>query len=116
MLDKPKAHLLVVDDDVRNLRLLESLLAPEGYHIMLAISGEEALAQVVERKPDLILLDAMMPGMNGFEVAGKLKQDDATKSIPIIMVTSLNDKASRLLALNLGAEDFLTKPIDRAEL
>jgi len=57
-----------------------------------------------------------MPGMNGFEVAGKLKQDDATKSIPIIMVTSLNDKASRLLALNLGAEDFLTKPIDRAEL
>jgi len=80
------------------------------------MSGEDTLTAVARRKPDLILLDAMMPRMNGFEVAGRLKKDDDTKSIPIIMVTSLNDKASRLLALNLGAEDFLTKPIDRAEL
>ena len=110
------ARILVVDDEIRNLKLLDSLLKPEGYDIVHARSGEETLAAVLRDKPDLILLDVMMPGMDGFTVAGKLKLDPATKTIPIIMLTSLDDRSSRLAALNMGAEEFLTKPIDRAEL
>ena len=110
------ARILVVDDEVRNLRLLESLLKPEGYEVTQARSGPETLESVARSKPDLILLDVMMPGMDGFTVAGKLKLDAETKSIPIIIVTSLDDRSSRLAALNMGAEEFLTKPIDRAEL
>jgi putative two-component system response regulator len=110
------ARILIVDDELRNLRLLESLLKPEGYQITQARSGPETLQLVADARPDLILLDVMMPGMDGFTVAGKLKGDIATKSIPIIMVTSLDDRSSRLAALNMGAEEFLTKPIDRAEL
>ena len=108
--------VLVVDDEPRNVRLLESLLRPEGYVIDVASRGDEALEAIGQSKPDIILLDVMMPGMDGFEVATRLKSDAATRSIPIIMVTSLDDRASRLSALNAGAEDFLTKPIDRAEL
>jgi PAS domain S-box-containing protein len=79
-------------------------------------SGEEALAAVAERPPDLILLDIMMAGMDGYQVAARLKSDSATKNIPIIMVTALDDRNARMLGLNAGAEDFLTKPVDRAEL
>ena len=110
------AKILVVDDELRNLKLLDSLLRPEGYEITHARSGPETFEMVAKERPDLILLDVMMPGMDGFAVAGKLKVDPATKAIPIIMVTSLDDRSSRLAALNMGAEEFLTKPIDRAEL
>ena len=110
------ARILVVDDEVRNIKLLDSLLRPEGYEITHARSGPETLEVVARDQPDLILLDVMMPGMDGFAVAGKLKLDPVTKAIPIIMVTSLDDRSSRLAALNMGAEEFLTKPIDRAEL
>jgi cyclic di-GMP phosphodiesterase len=115
-MNKAPSRILIVDDEVRNLKLLDSMLKPEGYEIETAMSGEQTLAAIAHRKPDLVLLDVMMPGMNGFQVAGKLKLDPATKAIPIIMVTSLDDRASRLSALNQGAEEFLTKPIDRAEL
>jgi putative two-component system response regulator len=115
-MQKRASRILLVDDELRNLKLLETLVKAEGYETETAMSGEQALAAVAHHPPDLILLDVMMPGMSGHEVAGKLKLDPNTKAIPIIMVTSLDDRHSKLTALNMGAEDFLTKPIDRAEL
>ncbi len=110
------ATILIVDDEPKNRSLLEVLLKPEGYLTVTANSGEEALAMVAEKPPDLILLDVMMPGMDGYEVAGKLKANPATRNLPIIMLSALDDRSSKLAGLNAGAEDFLTKPIDRAEL
>jgi putative two-component system response regulator len=113
----PKAAtILIVDDEVRNRRLLEVMLQPEGYVTRTAANGEEALASIAELAPDLILLDVMMPGMNGYQVASMLKADAATANIPIIMVTAQIDRSARLSGLNAGAEEFLTKPVDRAEL
>ena len=83
---------------------------------MTAGSGEEALSIVATHPPDLILLDIMMPGMDGYQVAGKIKGNLATKNIPVIMITALDDRNARMLGLSAGAEDFLTKPVDRAEL
>ena len=110
------ATILIVDDEPHNRRLLEVVLASEGYLLLHAASGEEALAIVARQPPDLILLDVMMPGMDGFEVAAQIKSNDATKHIPVIMVTALDDRSGRLLGLNAGAEEFLSKPVDRAEL
>ncbi|MBV5344568.1 MAG: response regulator, partial [Rhodoferax sp.] len=110
------ATILIVDDESRNVRLLEALLRPEGYLMRSAASGKEALASIEQQAPDLILLDIMMPEMTGYEVAGALKANPGTANIPIIMVTALTDRDARLAGLNAGAEEFLTKPIDRAEL
>ncbi len=115
-MEKQNATILIVDDDTRNARLLEAQLRSEGYDVMCAFSGEECLEQLKTRLPDLILLDVMMPGLSGFDVAGRIKQDDRTKTIPIIMVTALDDRDSRLHALQAGAEEFLNKPVDRSEL
>ena len=112
----PAATILVVDDEIQNRKLLEALLRPEGYLTLSAANGEEALALIAGQAPDLILLDVMMPGMDGYQVASTLKADPATANIPIIMVTALDDAKARLAGLNAGAEDFLTKPVDRAEL
>jgi signal transduction histidine kinase/DNA-binding response OmpR family regulator len=111
-----QACVLIVDDERHNRELLEVLLRPEGFLLLSAASGEEALAMVARQAPDLILLDVMMPGMDGYEVARRIKSDPATKSIPVIMLTALDDRNARMLGLTAGAEDFLTKPLDRAEL
>jgi signal transduction histidine kinase len=111
-----RALILIVDDERHNRELLEVMLKPEGFLLLSAANGEEALAIVARQPPDLILLDVMMPGMDGYEVAGRIKSDADTKSIPIIMLTALDDRNARMLGLNAGAEDFLTKPVDRAEL
>jgi CheY-like chemotaxis protein len=113
---RPAASILIVDDEPQNRRLLETLLAPEGYATRSVASGEEALASIAAQAPDLILLDVMMPGMDGYQVAGILKALATTSGIPIIMVTAHSDRAARLAGLNAGAEEFLSKPIDRAEL
>lgn len=113
---KEMATVLIVDDESRNRDLLKVMLAPEGVELVSASDGVEALAMVASRPPDLILLDVMMPGMNGYQVAGKLREDAKSKHIPIIMITALDDREGRLLGLTAGADDFLTKPIDRAEL
>ncbi len=115
-LPEHQARVLIVDDEAKNRKLLEVMLAPEGFLIQSASSGEEALAIVAKQPPDLILLDIMMPGMDGYEVAGRIKADPTTKNIPIIIVTALDDRDAMLLGLRAGAEDFLTKPVDRAEL
>jgi CheY-like chemotaxis protein len=111
-----QATILAVDDDEFNLKLLKAQLGVEGHAVRTATSGEEALAVVAEQLPDLILLDVMMPGIDGFEVVRRLKADSSTCSIPIVMVTALEDNESRLKALDMGAEDILTKPVGRVEL
>jgi signal transduction histidine kinase len=110
------ARILIVDDEYKNRKLLEVMLAPEGFTFLTAASGEEALASAAAEAPDLILLDVMMPDMDGYEVAFKLKGTIGTKNIPIIMLTALDDRNARMLGLSAGAEDFLSKPVDRAEL
>ncbi|MEW6132504.1 MAG: response regulator [Pseudomonadota bacterium] len=111
-----QAEILIVDDDSRNRQLISVMLEAEGYKVVEAASGQAALEQVARQSPDLVLLDIMMPGMDGYEVASRIKQNPATQSIPIIMITALEDSNSKLRALNLGAEEFLTKPVNRAEL
>jgi len=110
------ATILIVDDEQQNRRLLEALLIPEGYVTLCAASGEEALRSIAATPPDLILLDVMMPMMDGYAVASILKADPKTSNIPIIMVSAQIDHGARLAGLEAGAEEFLTKPVDRAEL
>jgi signal transduction histidine kinase len=108
--------ILIVDDDDRNVRLMESILKANNYAVVKVHDGEEALESVAEDRPDLVLLDAMMPKMNGFEVCLRLKKDPATRLIPVIMVTALNALEDKVQALEIGADDFLSKPINRLEL
>jgi len=112
----PPPTILIVDDEALNRKLLEALLLPEGYLTVCAASGEEALAMIAQRAPDLILLDVRMPGMDGYQVASTLKADPVTAGIPIIMVTAQADRAARVIGLDAGAEEYLTKPVDRVEL
>lgn len=109
-------RILIVDDERHNRHLLEVMLEAEGFALISASSGPEALALVAAQSPDLILLDIMMPGMDGYQVAEALKGSAATTHIPIIMITALDNRDARVLGLSAGAEDFLTKPFDRAEL
>ncbi len=108
--------ILIVDDEPVNCSLLKALLQPEGYDTRTASSGDDALTSVAACAPDLVLLDVMMPGMDGYQVAAALKADPTTSNIPIIMVSVRDDHDAQLQGLAAGAEDFLTKPVDRTEL
>ena len=108
--------VLVVDDEERIVQLFEGVLRAKGYATLAARSGREALTLAAEKKPDLIIIDAMMPDIDGFETVARLKADPVTRPVPVIMVTALNDRESKLRALNAGAEEFLTKPVDIADL
>jgi two-component system, sensor histidine kinase and response regulator len=108
--------LLIVDDEPRNVRLLEGMLYSEPYELLTAHTGPEALDIIQQDPPDLVLLDVMMPGMNGFEVCKHIKSDPEHRMIPVVMVTALSDVSDRIEAMQAGADDFLTKPIDAAEL
>lgn len=108
--------VLLVDDEPANLRVLSDALAGQGFNIAVAMNGERALAQVKAFPPDLILLDALMPGMDGFEVCRRLKAEPATEAIPVVFMTSLSESAQRVRGLSLGAADYLAKPFDRDEL
>ena len=111
-----ESKVLIVDDEVKNIKLLKGILFSENYRIYEASSGEAAIDLVHSIRPDLILLDVMMPGISGFEVCRQLKQDEKTKTIPIIMVTALREKEDRLKALESGGDDFLSKPVDSTEV
>src|SRR3972149_1872254 len=108
--------VLVVDDNQQNVDMLEAYLTAAGYDVVCAYDGEEALERISERHPDLILLDVMMPGLSGYEVCERLKSDDKTRLIPIVMVTALSDIEDRVKGIEAGADDFLTKPISKPEL
>lgn len=110
------SKILITDDEESNLRLLTQWLIPLGYDIELAANGEAAVYQARKSKPDLIILDIMMPVMNGYEACRILKADPETKNIPIIIVTALNDRESKLKGLSVSANEFLSKPIDQSEL
>jgi two-component system cell cycle response regulator len=108
--------ILIVDDEPAGRDTLEALLMARGYNLAFASNGPEALAKAAELIPDLILLDVMMPDMDGFEVCQRLRADPLLTEVPIIMVTALDDRDSRLRGIEAGADDFVTKPFDRAEL
>lgn len=108
--------ILVVDDEWSGREVLKSLLGEQGYKVVAAASGPETLAKTSEFVPDLILLDVMMPGMDGFEVCQRLRYDPMLAEVPIIMVTALDDRQSRVRGLESGANDFISKPFDRIEL
>jgi diguanylate cyclase (GGDEF)-like protein len=111
-----KNKILVVDDVPVNVQLLTTYLASVGYDVFTARDGQEALDRVPVVQPDLILLDVMMPKLNGFEVCERLKSDSATKIIPVIMVTALNEIEDKIKATESGADDFVSKPFNKLEL
>jgi CheY-like chemotaxis protein len=109
-------RILVVDDNEQNLELLVEYMRTLGCEVDTAADGVEALEQVENTQPDLILLDVMMPRMSGFEVCRKLKTDPATRDIPIVMVTALNEMGDIERGVECGTDDFITKPVNRLEL
>ena len=113
---KGKPEILIVDDQVQNLELLEVYLASQGYDVVRATSGAEALEKLYAKAIDLILLDVMMPEINGFEVIRKVRLNAAFAQIPIILVTALRETKDRVRGIEAGCDDFISKPIDRQEL
>jgi len=110
------AKVLVVDDTPANVKLLADLLTYKGYQVTTAASGEEGLAKLAVDRPDIVLLDIMMPGMNGYEVCRAIRADPAHGVLPVVMITSLDPMQERIKGLDAGADDFLTKPINQPEL
>src|SRR5215469_18554048 len=106
------ARILVVDDIEANVRLLEAKLSAEYYEVITASDGPSALVKAASEKPDIVLLDVMMPGMDGFTVCRKLKDDPDTRHLPVVLLTALDGRADRIAGLEAGADEFLTKPID----
>ena len=112
---EPTPQVLVVDDMPANVRLLEAILEPAGFSVASASSGPEALERVVAYVPDLVLLDVQMAGMNGYEVCRRIRENEATALLPVVMVTS-HDSEARIDGIRAGADDFVTKPFDQQEL
>jgi class 3 adenylate cyclase/CheY-like chemotaxis protein len=108
--------ILVVDDEPKNVKLLADVLTFKGYAVVTARGGVEGLGQVAAERPDLVLLDVMMPDLNGYDVCRKLREDAATATLPVVMVTALDPAQERLKGIEAGADDFLTKPLNQAEL
>jgi len=113
---KDKPVILVVDDQFQNIELLEAYLIGQDYEIVKASSGEEALQKISSNQFDLVLLDVMMPKMSGLEVLKKLRADEKTKALPVVMVTVLKETEDKVKALEAGCDDFISKPVDKVEL
>ena len=110
------ARVLVVDDILSNVKLLEAKLTAEYFDVVTAFNGVDCLARLAETAPDIVLLDVMMPGMDGFEVCRRIKSNPKIAHVPVVMVTALDQPADRVAGLEAGADDFLTKPVDDAAL
>ena len=110
------AKVMVVDDTPHNVKLLADLLAVKGYAVATAATGEEALAKMPTERPDLVLLDVMMPGLSGYEVCARIRAEPETALLPVVMVTSLDPHQERVKGIEAGADDFLSKPINQPEL
>ena len=110
------ARILVVDDTPANIKLLGDLLTSRGYAVSTAANGEEGLAKVAAEKPDLVLLDVMMPGISGYDVCRRIRAEAATSLLPVVMCTSLDPQQERVKGIEAGADDFLSKPVNQAEL
>ncbi len=111
-----RSKILIADDEPRNIRMLQVRLRLEGYDVIMAEDGIEAMQKIVDQKPDLILLDVMMPGKTGYEVCEELRAHEDTRFIPVIMVTALDQQEAKIKGLEAGADDFITKPPDSVEL
>jgi putative two-component system response regulator len=111
-----RGHVLIVDDEEANRRLFGRLLSRDGYDVEIAASGDEAVAAIERQPPDLVLLDVRMPGEDGFKVCRRLKSQARTRLIPVVLVTSLTAREDRIRGIEAGADDFLSKPVDREEL
>lgn len=111
-----KQTILCVDDDSQNLKLLEAYLAPRGYDLQFSESGEDAIKKIAKRVPDLILLDVMMPGMSGLEVLRRLRSDERTRSVPVVLLTAMSAEEDKLRGIEVGCDDFITKPFNMVEL
>jgi CheY-like chemotaxis protein len=116
MPEQPVWTILVADDNLQNLELIEAYLAELGCRIVAAADGLDTLEKVVQTQPDIVLLDVMMPKMSGFEVCKKLKSQPATRDIPVLMITSLHESADIERGVDAGADDFLSKPIQKSVL
>ena len=114
MNNKPK--VLIVDDEPLNVKLLAGVLSSEQFETIPAYNGDEALQKVIAESPDLILLDIMMPGINGYEVIRRLKSDPENRDIPVILVTALDGTDNKIIGLEAGADEFINKPVNQAEL
>jgi DNA-binding NtrC family response regulator len=111
-----KPRILIVDDTPGNLQLVSDALEPQGYEILVAPSGHAALKIAARARPDLILLDVMMPGQNGFEVCRELQSEEATRAIPVIFITAKTDKESIVQGFRVGGVDYITKPFQEEEV
>lgn len=112
----PISKILVVDDSPTERLALQELLAREGYQVVSAESGEQAIAASKSEKPDLILMDVVMPGMNGYQATRTITRDEATRDIPVIMCTSKGQETDKIWGIRQGASDYLVKPIDASAL
>ncbi|HWP86177.1 MAG TPA: response regulator, partial [Terriglobia bacterium] len=110
------ARILVVDDDPSNVFLMEEMLQSQGYEVLTATNGVEALARMAEQPPDVVLLDVMMPKMDGLEACRRIKANPETQLTPVVLVTALSAAEDRLRGIEAGADDFLNKPFDHSEL
>ena len=108
--------VLIVDDQSADVELLKALLSGEGYTVVTALDGRQALAMVESEHPDLVLMDVLMPGLSGLEVCERIKQNKATRLIPVVLITALTDSQDRIHGINAGADDFLSKPVNPHEL
>ena len=113
---KTKPVILIVDDQLQSIELFEAYLVPQGYEIVKAANGEEALGKLSGNQIDLIMMDVMMPGMDGFEVARRVRQENTYCWLPIILVTALRETEDRVKGIEAGCDDFLSKPVDKMEL
>jgi twitching motility two-component system response regulator PilH len=112
----PIKNILIVDDSPTDRQYLSDMLAKSGYAVTIAESAEDALAKVKQRRPDLVLMDVVMPGQSGYQATRSLSKDEATKDIPVIMCTSKGQETDKIWGLRQGAKDYIVKPVSQAEL